>query len=112
MSWINFIIIIAAATPKPARKKLDKRVLEMGGEVRVDKMSTEELMESGVYQRFNRTIEKIFDAAEENGVGLGEQKPNNCQHFKNVLLFWCIGMYFLFCWREWDWFRWDIWNNN
>ena len=53
----------------------------------MDKMSTEELMESGVYQRFNRTIEKIFDAAEENGVGLGEQKPNNCQHFKNVLLF-------------------------
>ena len=30
-----------------------------------EKLSPDELMESGVYQRFNRAIEKIFDNAEE-----------------------------------------------
>lgn len=30
-----------------------------------EKLSNEELMESGVYQRFNRAVEKIFDNTED-----------------------------------------------
>lgn len=30
-----------------------------------EKLTTEELMETGVYQRFNRAVEKIFDNTED-----------------------------------------------
>ena len=43
-------------------KRIERKVV---GPTPNEKLSPEELMESGVYQRFNRAIEKIFDNAEE-----------------------------------------------
>ncbi|XP_066990577.1 nipped-B-like protein isoform X1 [Macrobrachium rosenbergii] len=49
-------------TKKPAytNKRLERKLVPQ-----TEKLSPEELMETGVYQRFNRAIEKIFDNTED-----------------------------------------------
>lgn len=43
------------------KKRIERKLVGMGSE----KMSNEELMETGVYLRFTRAVEKIFDNAED-----------------------------------------------
>ena len=45
-----------------------------------EKLSSEELMDSGVYQRFNRAVEKIFDNTEDLDVTaeIGKEWAEKC----------------------------------
>ena len=52
------------ATEAPVPKKKIKR-LERSVVADESKLSTEELMETGTYQRFTRIVEHIFDATED-----------------------------------------------
>ncbi|XP_050736968.1 nipped-B-like protein isoform X1 [Eriocheir sinensis] len=51
-----------AAIPKKSytNKRIERKLM-----AHTEKLSPEELMESGVYQRFNRAVEKIFDNTED-----------------------------------------------
>ena len=49
-----------APAPKKKLKRLERSVVQDES-----KMSTEELMETGTYQRFTRIVEHIFDATED-----------------------------------------------
>ncbi|RZF42069.1 hypothetical protein LSTR_LSTR006662 [Laodelphax striatellus] len=48
------------AAPKTKLRKLERKLVPV-----LEKLSIEELMETNTYQRFNRTIEKIFDNIED-----------------------------------------------
>lgn len=51
-----------ASLPKKSytNKRIERKLMAY-----TEKLSPEELMESGVYQRFNRAVEKIFDNTED-----------------------------------------------
>ena len=54
---------IPVSVPKKVaytNKRLERKLVPQ-----TEKLSPEELMETGVYQRFNRAIEKIFDNTED-----------------------------------------------
>lgn len=54
----------AAPVTLPKKSYTNKRI-ERKLVAPTEKLSPEELMESGVYQRFNRAVEKIFDNTED-----------------------------------------------
>lgn len=62
-----------AAIPKKSytNKRIERKLV-----AHTEKLSPEELMESGVYQRFNRAVEKIFDNTEDLDVTaeIGEEE--------------------------------------
>ena len=54
----------APPAPIPKKSYTNKRIeRKLVGPT--EKLTSEELMESGVYQRFNRAVEKIFDNTED-----------------------------------------------
>lgn len=54
----------AAPVTLPKKSYTNKRI-ERKLMAHTEKLTPEELMESGVYQRFNRAVEKIFDNTED-----------------------------------------------
>lgn len=45
---------------KPKVRKVERKLVPI-----VEKLSTEELMETNTYHRFNKCIQKVFDSTEE-----------------------------------------------
>ena len=54
------VSIIADFTPKTKLRKVERKVVPVQ-----EKLSIEELMETNTYQRFNRSIELVFDNTED-----------------------------------------------
>lgn len=51
--------------PKPKLKKIERKLVPV-----LEKLSVEELMETNTYQRFNQSIEKVFENVEDMDLSL------------------------------------------
>lgn len=55
-----FFLADTSIVPKTKLRKLERKLVPV-----LEKLSVEELMETNTYQRFSRSIEKIFDNTED-----------------------------------------------
>lgn len=55
-----FIILDSSHMPKTKLRKVERKLVPV-----IEKLSVEELMETNTYQRFNKTLEKIFNNTED-----------------------------------------------
>lgn len=51
--------------PKPKLKKIERKLVPV-----LEKLSVEELMETNTYQKFNQSIEKVFENVEDMDLSL------------------------------------------
>ena len=55
-----YIFLDEEYIPKPKVKKFDRKLVPV-----LEKLSVEELMETNTYQKFNQSIEKVFENVED-----------------------------------------------
>lgn len=51
--------------PKPKLKKVERKLVPV-----LEKLSVEELMETNTYQKFNQSIERVFENVEDADISL------------------------------------------
>lgn len=56
--------------PKTKLRKVERKLVPV-----LEKLSVEELMETNTYQRFNRSIEKVFNNTDDLDLNLEPGKP-------------------------------------
>lgn len=62
---LYLVIVDSVIVPKTKLRKVERKLVPV-----LEKLSVEELMETNTYQRFNRSIERIFNNTEDVDLSL------------------------------------------
>lgn len=90
VSLINkYLFSDTSFPPKPKLRKVERKLVPV-----LEKLSVEELMETNTYQRFNRSIEIIFENTEDMDLtaDFGNVVKNK-YHLPNVVMFCSIDVH-------------------
>lgn len=60
VKYLHNLVLLLESAPKAKLRKMERKLVPV-----LEKLSVEELMETNTYQRFNRSLEKIFEDVED-----------------------------------------------